>query len=157
MHFKNKAKHLLVLGLLLALMCFCTGCTSNNESGNNSGDMAGTEAATPSPSPSATPMDDNMNNDNGNVNTDEGLLDDTGNAVGNVIEDAGNTVGNVTEDVADGVGNMVDDITGTNDTGSTTSTTANLQNRAELLLDSFCHIKIFLTLFLCYNTVFKSL
>lgn len=125
MCFKNKAKHLLVLGLLLTVMCFCTGCTRNDDSSNNSGDMAGTEAATPSPSPSATPLEDNMNNQNDDIDADGGLLDDTANAVGDTLDDAGDAVGNVAEDVVDGVDNMADDITGADSTGSTTSTTGN--------------------------------
>ena len=78
---KDKSKKLLLVCIVLTYMCLAVACRSNNNDNLNSGDMAGTEAATPSPSPSATPLDDNMNNHNNNVNTDEGLLDDTGNAV----------------------------------------------------------------------------
>ena len=123
MRFKNKSKYLLVLCLTICFMCIATGCTRNDNSGNPSGDMAGTATEAPSPNPTMEPSDtNNMHNTDA---TNDGLLDDTTNTVGDVIDDAGNTVGNVTDDVVDGVGDMVDDITGTNDTGSTTSTTGN--------------------------------
>lgn len=131
----KKGKKLLVLGLVLTYMCLATACTRNNN-GNDSGTMAGTETQNET-------NNNGMNNNNSNVTgttdtqmgntsdigdtaTDDGMLDNTGNAIGDAVDDAGNTIGNIVDDAANGVSDITDDLVGgDNHNNSTTSTTGN--------------------------------
>ena len=125
---KRNFKKILVLGLVLTYMCIATGCTRDDNS--NSGDMAGTGTQNETGATTDTGMTGTTETGTTETSTIETSTTETITGTGgadatddsSLLDDAGNAVGNVVDDVADGVSNVTDDLIGNGNTSSTETT-----------------------------------
>ena len=102
------AKKLLVLGLVLAYMCMAAACTNDDKGSSNSGSMAGSGSQDNNSSSAA----DNNNGTAGSNNNSVTEGTDKNGGTDGILDDAGDTITNVIDDVTDGVSDVADDILG---------------------------------------------
>ncbi|MDD2971431.1 MAG: hypothetical protein PHE02_04785 [Lachnospiraceae bacterium] len=117
----RKLKFPILVSMLLLSCTLLVGCNRNDK--NNTNDMVEkstveTRPEEPSSAPANTDNNVNAGQGGNEATTNEGIISDTGDAVGGAVEDAGNAVGDVVKDTADGVDNIANDITGNGTTNT---------------------------------------